>query len=59
MAALFQADVGQIGECIRRAEVLIVNREIELFSRPCDRAEQHALKNALQALRALQGCLRL
>jgi hypothetical protein len=59
MAALFEADRGQIVESIRRAELLIVNRERELFSEPCDPIEQRALNNARHALRALRGCLKL
>ena len=59
MAALFESDRGQIGERIRRAEVLIVNRARELFTCALDPKEQRALDNALHALRALQGCLRL
>lgn len=58
MAALFESDRGQIGESIRRAEVLIVNRARELFACAFDPKEQRALDNALHALRALQGCLR-
>lgn len=59
MAALFESDRGQIGESIRRAELLILNRERELFTCALDPKEQHALNNALHALRALQGCLKL
>jgi len=59
MAALFEADRRQIGESIRRAEFLILNRERELLSGPSDRIEQRALNNALHALRALRGCLKL
>ena len=59
MAALFESDRGQIGESIRRAELLIVTRERELFTCVPDPKEQHALNNALHALRALHGCLKL
>jgi hypothetical protein len=59
MAALFESDRGQIGESIRRAELLIVSRERELFTCTPDPKEQHALNNALHALRALYGCLKL
>lgn len=58
MAALFESDRGQIGESIRRAEALILNRERELFTCALDPKEQHALNNALHALRALQGCFK-
>jgi hypothetical protein len=59
MAALFEADRTRIGESIRRAEFLILSRERELFSRPSDPMEERALNNALHALRALHGCLKL
>jgi hypothetical protein len=59
MAALFESDRGKIGESIRRAELMIVRRERELFTGPLDPKEQRALNNALHALRALQGCLKL
>ena len=59
MAALFESDREQIRESIRRAEVLILNRERELFTCVLDPKEQHALNNALHALRALHGCLKL
>jgi hypothetical protein len=59
MAALFESDRGQIGESIRRAELLILNRERELFTSAPDPNEQHALNNALHALKALHGCLKL
>lgn len=59
MAALFEADRSQIGESIRRAEFLILNRERELFRGPSDPIEERALNNALHALRALHGCLKL
>ena len=59
MGALFESDQAQIGDSIRRAEVLILKRERQLFSRSSDPAEQRALINALHALRALRGCHRL
>ena len=59
MAALFESDRRQIGESIRRAELLIVSRERELFICVPDPKEQRALNNALHALRALHGCLKL
>lgn len=59
MAALFESDREQIGANIRRAEVLIVHRERELLAGQLDPKEQRALGNALHALRALHGCLRL
>ena len=59
MAALFESDRRRIGESIRRAELLILNREQESFTCALDRKEQHALNNALHALRALHGCLKL
>lgn len=59
MAALFESDREQIGETIRRAELMIVHRERELFSDAIDPKEQRALNNALHALRALHGCLKL
>ncbi|MGB8062119.1 MAG: hypothetical protein WCF26_09510 [Candidatus Sulfotelmatobacter sp.] len=58
MAALFESDRAQIGESIRRAEFLILNRERELLSGPSDRVERRALNNARHALRALRGCLK-
>lgn len=59
MGALFESDRGQIGESIRRAELLILNRERELFACAFDPKEHHALNNAVHALRALHGCLKL
>lgn len=59
MAALFKSDRGQIGEDIRRAELMILNRERELFTGPLEPKEQRALNNALHPLRALIGCLKL
>jgi hypothetical protein len=59
MAALFESDRERIVESIRRAELLIVHRERELFAGPMDPKEQRALNNARHALRALHGCLRL
>lgn len=59
MAALFESDRGQISESIRRAELMIVHRERELFGGPLDPKEQRALNNALHVLRALEGCLQL
>lgn len=59
MAALFQSDRDLIGESIRRAELMIVHRERELFAGSVDPKEQRALNNALHALRALRGCLKL
>lgn len=59
MAALFESDRGQVRESIRRAELLILNRERELFACASDPTEQPALNNALHALRALHGCLNL
>lgn len=59
MAALFESDREQIGETIRRAELMIVHRERELFAGALDAKEQRALNNALHALRALHGCLKL
>jgi hypothetical protein len=58
MAALFESERAQIRESIRRAELLILNRERELFTCALDPKEKHALNNALHALRALQGCLK-
>jgi hypothetical protein len=57
MAALFEADRKQISERIKSAEQLILKREqeIALYSS----VEHQALNNALHALRALSGCLRL
>ena len=59
MAALFESDRRQISDSIRRAELMIVHRERELFSDDFDAQEQRALNNALHALRALHGCLKL
>jgi len=59
MAALFESDRRQIGENIRRAELMIRNRERELFTGPLEPNEQRALNNARHALRALLGCLKL
>lgn len=59
MAALFESDRKQISESIRHAELLILNRERELFTCALDPKEQRALNNALHALRALHGCLKL
>ncbi len=59
MGALFESDRRQIAESILLAEFLILNRERELPSGPSDRIEQRALDNALHALRALRGCLKL
>lgn len=56
MAALFESDRDQIGASIRRAELMIVSRERELFAGSLDPKEQRALNNAL---RALHGCLKL
>ena len=58
MGALFESDHAEIGERIRYAEHLIVRRERELFNRLAEPAEQHALNNALHALRALSLCLK-
>lgn len=59
MAALFESDREQIGESIRRAKFLVLHRERQLFACALDPKEQRALNNALHALRALQGCLKL
>lgn len=59
MAALFESDRGQIGENIHRAELMILNRERELFTGALEPKEQRALNNALHALRALLRCLKL
>ena len=58
MAALFESDSEQIRASIRRAELLIVHRERELLA-GLELREQRALSNALHALRALHGCLKL
>lgn len=59
MAALFESDREQVRESIRRAQLMIVHRERELFSHDFDAQEKRALNNALHALRALHGCLKL
>lgn len=59
MAALFESDRVQIRESIRRAELLILNRERERFTGVVEAKEQRALTAALHALRALHGCLKL
>jgi len=58
MAALFEADRGQMAERIRTAEQLILSRERELLAARAELPEQNALNNALHALRALQACLK-
>jgi len=58
MAALFESDREQIRASIHRAELLIVHRERELLAGR-ELKEQRALDNALHALRALHGCLKL
>jgi len=59
MAALFETDRKLIGERIKRARHLILNRERELFGGQADPAEQRSLNNALHALEALRMCLGL
>ena len=59
MAALFESDREQIRESIRLAELLIFNRERELFPCALDPKEKNALNSARHALRALHGCLKL
>lgn len=57
MAALFEADRSKIRERIRHAELLIMQRERELFTTANDFGEHQALNGALHALRALRSCL--
>ena len=58
MAALFEADRGQIEERIRTAEQLILARERQLLAARVEPAEQDALNNGLHSLRALHMCLK-
>lgn len=59
MAALFEPDRAHVAERIRLAEQLIVSRERELFTSVCNKEERRALNNAMHALRALGGCLKV
>ena len=58
LAALFEADRGQMEGRIRAAEQLILSRERELLAARADLREQRVLNNALHALRALHACLK-
>ena len=59
MAALFETDRGYMSQRITEAERAIVVRARELFflSNQVEQ-EQRSLESALQALRALQSCLK-
>ena len=56
MDALFETDRKEIGERIKRAEKLVVDRERELLNEKPGSPEQRALANSLHALRALRSC---
>lgn len=58
MAALFEANRGQMEERIRTAERLILARERELLGARAELPEQRVLNGALHALRALRSCLK-
>lgn len=58
MAALFEADRGQMEERIRDAEQFILLRERELLAARAELPEQRALNNALHALHALHTCMK-
>jgi len=58
LAALFEPDRKIIAERVRKAKNLIVDRSRALrYIRP-QVAEQRALENALNALRALASCMK-
>jgi len=54
LAALFEADRTRLAIRISEAEKALMLRERELFTSPTP--EQHAVNNALNALRALRNC---
>jgi hypothetical protein len=56
MDALFESDRKHVGERIKQAEKLIVQREREMLGEKRGSPEQRALANSLHALRALRSC---
>jgi hypothetical protein len=57
LAALFEVDRHEMHNRIDEAERAIINRTRQLFASTCDAGERHSLNAALEALRALRGCV--